>query len=276
MLGRNRQISMRVSHSDTLLGKMQHPIQLNSGGFLLCLSGESEVVVDLKRYKLKRWDIIVVLPYTVLQLLNSSNNFDGVIMGTGLDLFAKIDIKNRVDYFTRIKENPCISLTVEEGEKILAIYNFYERMQGDSKHPFRDDIDESIFRVIFYETAAIYTRRSAITEQQCSRDNIIFNLFISHLFNNYKEHRELAFYAQLQNITPSHLSRVVKRVSGQNASNWIINYTILNIKVMLQDINISIYAIVDEFNFPNSSFFSQYFKKYCGVSPSKYRSDFKR
>lgn len=51
---------------------------------------------------------------------------------------------------------------------------------------------------------------------------------------------------------------------------WIVSCTVTNIKSKLQDPTLSVKEIFDEMNFPNPSFFSQYFKKYAGVTPKEY------
>ncbi|MFV0396885.1 MAG: helix-turn-helix domain-containing protein [Bacteroidales bacterium] len=42
-------------------------------------------------------------------------------------------------------------------------------------------------------------------------------------------------------------------------------------KTRLQDITRSIQEIAEEMNFPNPSFFAQYFRKYTGLTPKGYR-----
>lgn len=265
------QFSAKISEFSHFTNEPPLPFQLQGGGFIICLSGESEVVIDLKRYTLKEWDMAIMLPTSIIQLINPTKDFDGVIMCVGMDMFAKVEIPNRGFYFTAIRENPCISLTEEEGKKMIALRNLLTYMQSDTSNPFRPLIDESVFKIIFYETAAIYEKRAPITKKPYTRDDSIFNSFIQDLFNNYKTNRDLSYYAQLQHITTGHLSKVIKRVTDRNATEWISNYTIINIKAALIDKNKSINAIADEFNFPNSSFFSQYFKKYSGATPKSYR-----
>ncbi len=271
MIQHLEQFSAKISEFKHFTNKPPLPFQLQGGGFIICLSGESEVVIDLKHYSLKELDMAIMLPTSIIQLKNPSKDFDGVIMCVGIDMFAKVEIPNRGLYFTAVRESPCISLTDEEGEKMIALRDLLTYMQEDSTNPFRTLIDESLFKIIFYETAAIYKKRAPIAKKSHSRDDSIFNSFIQDLFNNYKTNRDLAYYAALQNITPGHISKVIKRVTGINATEWISNYTIINIKAALTDKERSINSIADEFNFPNSSFFAQYFKKYSGLTPKSYR-----
>ncbi len=264
-------IAHRVSNLNELSTKSNTPIQIQSGGFLLCLKGNCDVVVDTKQYHIKEWDLVVVFPYSIIQTLRFSDNFDSIMIGVGVDFFAHIQLPNKGLYFTTIKDHPSIQLTQEEASNIISLNDLLIAQQQRTPHPFRGEIDEAILKIILYEVATIYMKREHNSEQKCSRDETIFHSFIFALFNDYKRERSLTHYAQLQLITASHLSKVVKRVSGRNASKWVVDCVINNLKFSLQNKRNSINDISAEYNFPNNSFFAQYFKKYTGITPKEYR-----
>ncbi|MFI3289245.1 MAG: helix-turn-helix domain-containing protein [Rikenellaceae bacterium] len=264
-------IAHRVSNFNVLNTKTTTPIQIQSGGFMLCLNGNCDVVVDTKQYHIKEWDLVVVFPYSIIQTLHSSDDFDSIMIGVGVDFFAHIQLPNKGLYFTTIKDHPSIQLTQEEASNIIALNDMLIAQQQRTTHPFRGEIEEAILKIILYEVATIYINRKPNSEHKCSRDETIFHTFIFALFNDYKRERSLTHYAQLQLITASHLSKVVKRVSGRNASRWVVDCVINNLKFSLQNKLNSINDISTEYNFPNSSFFAQYFKKYTGISPKEYR-----
>lgn len=254
---------------DLDLGSM--PVRLEQGGLFLCQSGQSDVVIDLKQFHIVKGDMIVVFPYTVVQLISYSENFDGSVIAADVNFFGSIQIPDKSFYYLYIKENPCIALLEEEWCKIVSLHDMLRRETADTEHPLRREINECIMRMTVYEIAAIYLRRKPITQQPRSRNDRIFQQFIFSLFNNFHIHRTLEFYATEQSITPRHLSMVVKQMSGQTAGEWITGCTVINIKSRLQDPRLSIAEISDEMTFPNPSFFSQYFKKYTGMTPREYR-----
>lgn len=251
---------------------MHLPNVLKHGGFLLCTAGESSAIMDGKLYKIKRWDMLVAFPHSTVQLHQNTPDFEGIIMGVGVDFFSNIELSNKITTFTSIRENPSISLTPSEGEKILSLRDMLQREQNNEQHPFRYEIVESVLKIILYEVAAIYNLRKPNSEQHRTREEVLFHSFITLMYNEYHSHRSLEYYAQHHSITPSHLARVVKRVSGRKATDWINEYTTLSIKHRLQNQRIPINLIADEFDFPNASFFSQYFKRHTGLTPSQYRA----
>lgn len=249
------------------------PVRLEQGGVFLCQRGHADIVIDLKQYHITAGDIVVAFPYTVIQTMGYSEDFDGSSLRADVSFFASIQIPEKSSYYLYMMENPCISLREEEWSKIVALHDRLVSEHADEQHPLRREIDECMMKIIAYEIIAIYLKRKPLTQQARSRNERIFQEFIHSLFNNYHAHRSLEFYATAQSITPRHLSMIVKQMSGQTAGEWIISCTITNIKSKLQNKSLSVKEISDEMNFPNPSFFSQYFKKYTGETPTEYRKN---
>lgn len=252
-------------------GELSVPNELEYGGFLLCLEGETDIIIDSKQYKIKKNDMAVAFPYTVVNFERSSDDFQGVIIGADINFYAGIQIPGKSSYFTAIKEHPCVSLTDSECDRLMALRDMLTHEDRDPNHPLRMEIDDSILRLILFVTAGIYSKRKPIAEQKRSRNDIIFHSFIFLLYRNFKTHRNLEYYATKQHITPSHLSKVIKTVSGKSAMSWISHCVIMHIKNVLINEHTPINRISEDLNFPNTSFFSQYFKKYAGVTPRQFR-----
>ncbi|MFI3304664.1 MAG: helix-turn-helix transcriptional regulator [Rikenellaceae bacterium] len=263
-------------HSDFSEFREGIPTHLETGGFFLCTSGYGEVVVDMKQYRVKQWDLMVAFPRSFVQALHVSDDFDGVLFGVNVDILTNIQIPNKGSYISNINVNPSISLREEEAQKILALRESFLRESANKEHPLRKEIDESILKIMIYEIAALFSHSVPNTEQQRSKDDIIFNNFVVQLYGEVQSHRTLDYYAAAKSITPGHLSKVIKRVSGRTASSWISDCAIVNIKGLLQDKQLPIATIADRLNFPNASFLSQYFKKYTGQTPKEYRVDYFR
>ena len=88
---------------------------------------------------------------------------------------------------------------------------------------------------------------------------------------DYREHREVAWYADKLCVTPKYLSEVCRLVSGYSASYWIARYTALDISRQLRDRSQSIEDVADSFNFNSLSHFSRYVQNNLGATPSSFR-----
>ena len=64
------------------------------------------------------------------------------------------------------------------------------------------------------------------------------------------------------------------RTRPQSARDWIVFYTIFEIKTLLRDSSLDIKAIAARTHFPDHATLSRYFRRYTGMTPTKYRESF--
>lgn len=248
------------------------PVKLEQGGVFICKNGSAKLIIDLKQFTIHGGDMVMCFPFSVVQLISHSDDLEGSVVGVDLNFFSTINIPNKASYFLYIKDNPCIALTINEQQKILSLYgHINQEIENPTPQPLIEEIIDCWLRIMAYEIASIYLKRKPNSPEHNSRKQMIFHQFIFSLFNNYKQHRTLDYYASEQSITARHLSLVIKQISGQTAGEWITNCTIMNIKSLLMNPDQTIANIADELGFPNASFFSQYFRKNTGISPREFR-----
>lgn len=95
--------------------------------------------------------------------------------------------------------------------------------------------------------------------------------FAMLVFENRETHREVAYYADQLCISPLYLTKVIQEVNGQSARDMIADYTIIGIKTLLRNADITIKDVVRHSGFSSQSSFSRFFRKHTGMSPSEYR-----
>jgi AraC-like DNA-binding protein len=256
-----------------IFGEYEIPRQLNDGGVFICLRGESEFFLDLKNYKLKAGDMCVAFPFSILQVVSASDDFAGFGMGAGVELFQDIRIPSLTDYYLYIKDNPCISLSDAEQKMLTELCEQMIRKYERIDHPFRMEIANSMFKLIYCEIAAIYKISTPIVQEAVSRKDMLFRKFLFLVSKGYLQHREVDYYAGEMCVTPRYLSSVIKEKSGVSALGWINGMVVRQAKNMLKNNRLSVQQISDELNFANPSFFGQYFKKYTGTTPKKFRDN---
>ena len=87
----------------------------------------------------------------------------------------------------------------------------------------------------------------------------------------FREHRDLAYYADRLCVTSKYLSETVKKYSGYPANHWINRYTALDISRLLRNPNVTIQELTDMFGFSSVSHLNRYVKKQLGVNPNEVR-----
>ena len=114
------------------------------------------------------------------------------------------------------------------------------------------------------------TNQPEVAAKTSRRDEIVAR-FLQCVHENYRERRDLGFYADQLCLSLKYMSHVVFEQTGRHPSRWIKDYVILDAKTMLRSGRYTVQQVADELNFPNQSFFGKYFKEAVGVSPKKWQ-----
>ena len=93
------------------------------------------------------------------------------------------------------------------------------------------------------------------------------------LAENVSHERSVDFYAKQLDITPNHLNKSVKTVTGRTAITILNEMSIQEAKMKLKYTNHSISDIAFQLGFEDLSYFSRFFKKVTGMSPVEYRKN---
>lgn len=86
---------------------------------------------------------------------------------------------------------------------------------------------------------------------------------------NFRQHRTVEYYAQELCVTPKHLHKISKKVSGRPPSYWIQQFTVMEIRHLLMHKKMTQKEISDRMGFDNVSHFNRYVSEHLGVSPGK-------
>ena len=95
--------------------------------------------------------------------------------------------------------------------------------------------------------------------------------FIELLTMYYREEHKVSCYASKLNITPHYLTWVVKRVTGQTASDFIFEMLYSEARNLLTHSKLSIQEITTKLNFADQTSFGQFFKRNSSLSPIEFR-----
>lgn len=104
-----------------------------------------------------------------------------------------------------------------------------------------------------------------------TREQEIFQRFIQLVNQHAPQQHQIHFYAERLCLSDRYLGTVVHQASGITAKEWIDRALVMNVKVKLRHSNLSLKQIADEMCFPNTSFFSKYFRRMTGQTPQAYR-----
>jgi AraC-like DNA-binding protein len=99
----------------------------------------------------------------------------------------------------------------------------------------------------------------------------ITNQFKALLFANVRVKHLVSEYAAMLFVTPNHLNKTVKQITGKSPGKWIDETLVLEAKVLLFQTDYTVAQIAAEISIADASYFSRLFKKYEGVTPMAFR-----
>ncbi len=253
---------------------------MNECGFFLCQRGTIDVCIDDKTYLMQEGSIYYYMPSTYVSILKSSPDLEGILMKCNVDFVMPLT-QHLVDsgHYFALRENPCIQLSdrqrsaIESLADLLRTHRANVTVGGPNPNVefLHRELILSLAQSLFYEIMFVYSsNQPANVQAHTSRDSV-FQKFLTSLFRNFKQEREVNFYANELSLTPRYFSSIIKERSGHSALQWIVQMVISSAKQELASTDKSIKEISQEFNFPTQSFFGKYFKQYVGLSPKAFR-----
>ena len=99
------------------------------------------------------------------------------------------------------------------------------------------------------------------------RTTSLFIGFIHLLTHNFIEHHDIAFYADRLHITTTHLSRIVRQISGRTVVDYINQMLLMESLWLLKTTDMPLAAIAERLHFADQSSFGKFFRRMRGVAP---------
>jgi len=247
----------------------EYPTKIDFAVMNICLKGNLKGAINLKPYSFSENDLFMILPGQIIQYSYKSDDYSGfnIAMSKRFTDNLELNIKDSISIMLHLKENPIIHLSPDEVKYFLDYFNILRQAVRRTLNPNRMEVVRLLIMALFYNFQQI---QGKIIVTKTKRDDL-FEAFYELLLANYKESREVGFYADKLCLTPKYLSAVIKDLTGKSAFEWINDYVTLEAKALLKSTNMTIQQISDELNFANQSFFGKYFKRLTGASPKEYR-----
>lgn len=240
---------------------------------VIVTSGTMECTLDLQDHKISTKGMLFVLPERIVQRISFCDGFKGYFIIMSGEFTQSLGLSNEYELFKSISDN---AFTPLEEESMQAVLNYVEMIRGiirQTDNPNRLEIVRHL-TIAYNLGMGYYIHKYSMVsgDAPAQASQLIFDRFLKSARKNCRHHRELAFYAEEQCISPKYLTTVVKAVSGRPAMKWIEEYTVLNAKMLLRTTNMTVGQVSDALNFSTQSDFGKYFKHIAGVSPRKFKS----
>jgi AraC family transcriptional activator of pobA len=256
--------------------KRLNPIRLDHFMILLTLDGSSKLRMNLEEHTTQKNSLLVFTPNVIVEFLEH-NTLSFIGIGFTPEFLAMSGLhKKYIDAFTFFSSNsePHFNLNDEEAANLAQLlYLLHKKDHSETEHPFREEVIYHGFNLFLFELAAIAGRQRNNNTLKLTRKEDILLRFMRVLAEHFKEERSVQFYADLLYITPKHLTKNIKELTRKTCSELIDDMVIMEAKVLLHNPALSIANVADHLHFSDQFFFSKFFKKHTGFSPSEYKKN---
>lgn len=249
------------------------PIRVLGLTITLCIEGEGEVGIGVRKYKFQKNCLMLLSPNQYVHSLTTNGPVKIMAIGCSLEMIESIMpkisgllpllIHNPMEAVTQLTESN--SVDIQEYMRLVG----RKLMAPDT--PLKRIKIASILQALLCEIVEKHYVSTDGTEKPRSRKEEIVSKFILEILLHFRNERSVAYYADKLCVTPKHLSAVTKDITSHTASELIDHYVIMEAKIMLAETNLTIQEISNKLNFANQSFFGKYFKHLTGYSPSTFR-----
>jgi two-component system response regulator YesN len=134
-------------------------------------------------------------------------------------------------------------------------------------------IDETVThdKVQALEYKMLYDFIKVLKKYKENMYNPLINRVIIYINKNIERNLSLEEISSFAKVHPNYLSAAFKKEVGKTLTQYINEHRIIAIKLYMNHANSNISETSYTFNFNHITYFSRYFKKHTGLTPSDYR-----
>lgn len=252
------------------------PAYLMEGIGAVCRSGAATVKVFNHRFRIVPGMVFVLLPWQLVSIKEVSDDFRIKFFRVSQDMFTDTLSslwRLRPGFFFHMRRH--IASDPDDGY-IPRFLNFCDLLayRAENSPPLcRRESVMQLLRVFYWDIYAVYINDPEAEKTAYTHKEELAFRFMRMIVEEHSPNREVAYYAEKLGISPKYLTNLMKGLSGQSARDWIVYYTIFEIKALLRESSMDLKTIVARVNFPDQSTLSRFFRRYTGVSPTQYRKN---
>jgi len=214
--------------------------------------------IDFEKYSLKNNQIFILTPHQVHQM--DIGKKKGYILTFSEDFF-----KSLVDFPTKLLFKPFffeqhIDNSVSEIlEKIITL------VEDEYNNDGRRNILQAYCTAFILHFSLLYDSKFISNNDRISK-------LLELIDSNYKNHKEVDFYANELALSVRQLNEICVTSTGKPVKQLILDRLIVEAKRLIAIPYLSISQIAYELNFKEPAYFTRIFKHKAGISPIEFRN----
>lgn len=240
---------------------------------IFLFEGKGTLLIDYVEYEFSGKNILFTSPYQNIQI-KTEKDFKVNLLNFHGDYYCieyhKKEVACNGLLFNNIYLFPHFELEEQQFAEIAGIFQKINSAKTDDD--FSDAVLKSYLQLIL--ALASQKKNRILAEHNFAAEEFSeLKTFQNLVEEHFRTERSPAFYADLMHISANALSKKIKKEFNKTPSQIIQERVILEAKKQIHLTRKSIKEVAAELNFEDEFYFSKYFKKLVGVSPTKFRDD---
>lgn len=240
----------------------------------MCNQGWQKISANDNIIEIKVGDVLICPPNITIEGGEVGDDFeckamclsDHIVQAL---LYDRIDVWHHAVYVNQLS---VVRMSQVCREEFTFYYALIRSKLLNNEEESQHEILQTLLRSMLLEICvALENTNGMKKEHKMSQGKVLFNRFISLLSNSKVKRLPISYYAGQLAITPKYLTMICLKYSNKTASEWVVQYTLEEIRFYLKNTDLSIKEISAKLGFSNMSHFGSYVRKHLGISPSEYR-----
>ena len=169
-----------------------------------------------------------------------------------------------------VSQTYCFRLSADKYKSVLDIFHFIRDIVRH-QHINKIEMIRSMFNVLKLIIEELPYEQCSVSHDIGHKKGI-YEIFLHHLYRNFRKERQIRFYADKLNVSTVYLSRLVKEISGTTVNDHATSLVYKEICNLLTHSDMTIGENADYLNFSDQSALSNFFKQRSGMTPFAYRN----
>jgi AraC family transcriptional regulator, transcriptional activator of pobA len=238
---------------------------------IIITDGEGTHFIDFEPFALKHPTVYFISPGQVhFWHINSPMKGIALMFSEDFLVFPSSSMGNvdEIQFFNTIGDTPELSLNEEQANQINQLLNLTNK-EFNSEAISRASVLRAFLHVLIVNLQRFYTlnHHTKTINNEATLIRKFKNLVAKHFINEQSTHA----YAKKMGVSSSHLSNVIKSMTGYSPGQLIRNEIILEAKRLLVHTELTIAEIGYSLSFEDPSYFSRFFKRETDMSPAMFR-----
>lgn len=243
---------------------------------LLMKSGSFKMQIKEVSRELKAHDLLVLPKNASFSKVEAGNKLQFFLITFSSEINGRGFMYNQSDLLSSSAGNQPVKISLDENDyRVLSLICrlLYAELSNRLSSEFEIKLQQISLNLLFFELNLINAKYLSADDMHFSRSESLVSHFLAVLSIHCRKHHEVKFYAGVLYVSPEHLSKMVKEVTGKTAKKIITEAVLSEAAGLLENPNLTMTEIAEELEFSSASSLSIFFRKSMFCTPSEYRKN---